>query len=119
MRRCKKERKPLNPDSAAIGAEVRRRRTELKLTVEKLAELANLSTNYLGSIELGTRDPSLSTIISVARGLGVHVQDLLPGKVELSPASVEAGKIFSEAPPEVQKGVLAVLRHCARYMRRS
>lgn len=119
MRRRKKERKPLNPDSVAIGVEVRRRRTDLKLTVEKLAEFADLSTNYIGSIELGTRDPSLSTLISVAHGLGVQVQDLLPGNVELSPASMEVGKIFNEAPPEVQEGVLAVLRHCSRYMRRS
>lgn len=93
-----------------FGKEVRRRREAQGLTLEALAERASLTPNYIGGIEMGKRDPSLSTVISLARGLRVSPGDLLGGVKDLSPAAVEAGRLFETAPADVQDAVLRLLR---------
>ncbi len=47
------------------------------MTQEKLAEAADLSTNYIARIELGLKTPSLSTTIKIAKALGMEVSDIL------------------------------------------
>jgi transcriptional regulator with XRE-family HTH domain len=54
-----------------FGKEVRRRREALGLTLEELAERAGLTPNYVGTVETGKRDPSLSTVLALAKGLRV------------------------------------------------
>lgn len=100
------------PDAqlVAFGREVRRRRNALGLTSEQLAERADLSTNYLITIELGKRDPSLSTIESIARGLGVPPGELLGGVKSLNPAGLEAASLFDSVPADLRQGVLHLLR---------
>lgn len=48
------------------------------MTLEELAERAGLTPNYVKEIENGHRDPSLSTVFSIAEGLGVEPGDLFP-----------------------------------------
>ena len=50
-----------------FGKEVRRRRKADGMTIEELAERAGLSTNYVGAVERGDRDPSLSTVVALAK----------------------------------------------------
>ncbi len=52
-------------------------RKKLKLSQEKLAELSDLSTNYIGDIERDGRKVTIDTIEKVARGLGVDPSVLL------------------------------------------
>ncbi|HEU4407788.1 MAG TPA: helix-turn-helix transcriptional regulator [Polyangiaceae bacterium] len=99
---------------ASFGAEVRRRRKAAGLTLEKLAEQSNLSPHYLSGIENGRRDPSLSTILAIARGLGVAPGDLLGRTGKLSPAGLEAGRLFDQAPEGVKEGILTILRAMQR-----
>ena len=47
-----------------FGQEIRRRRKALGMTIEQLAEKAELTPNYLGTLEVGRRDPSLSTVLA-------------------------------------------------------
>ena len=93
-----------------FGTEVRRRREALGLTLEALAEAAQLTPNYIGTIENGKRDPSLSTVLSLARGLRIIPAEFFGGLEELSPAASEAGRLFDGSPPEVQEAVLEILR---------
>jgi transcriptional regulator with XRE-family HTH domain len=93
-----------------FGREVRRRREALGLTLEQLAESSTLTPNYIGTIENGKRDPSLSTVISLARGLRIAPAELFGGIENLSPAATEAGRLFDAAPAEVQEAVLQILR---------
>lgn len=55
---------------AHLGEEVRRRRKEAGLTVQELANAADLSRRMLTQIELGQANPSLATVDRVARALG-------------------------------------------------
>jgi transcriptional regulator with XRE-family HTH domain len=93
-----------------FGLEVRTRRKALKLSIEQLAERAGLTSNYIGTIENGHRDPSLSTIEAIAEGLGVSAGELFGPLPELSPKSIELGHLFEDVPTEVQAAVLLVLR---------
>lgn len=52
-------------------------RKELKLSQEKLAELSNLSTNYIGDIERTNRKITIDTIEKIANGLGINPALLL------------------------------------------
>lgn len=52
-------------------------RQHLKLSQEKLAELSNLSTNYIGEIERSNRKVTIDTIERISKGLGVDASLLL------------------------------------------
>ena len=72
--------------SEVFGKRVRRRRLELGLTQERLAERAGMHFTYIGSIERGLRNVSLLNIVRLARALKIDAGDLLRGlKPERSP----------------------------------
>lgn len=52
-----------------LGEKVRLKRREMGYTQEKLAEICDISTGFLGHIESGTRAPSLETLYSIACAL--------------------------------------------------
>jgi len=56
-----------------FGAEVKRRRAELGIPQETLAERANLHRTYISDVEAGKRNPSLASIQRVASALGAPV----------------------------------------------
>ena len=92
-----------------LGAEVRRRRTALGLTLDELAERSGLSPHYLSTLENGKRDPHLSTIVAVARGLRVAPAELLAGG-DNPDTGTPVGAFFERAPVEAQEAVETLLR---------
>ena len=52
-------------------------RKKLKLSQEKLAELSNISTNYVGEIERANRKVTIDTIEKIAKGLAIEPNLLL------------------------------------------
>lgn len=92
-----------------FGREVRRRRRALKLTLEQLAERAGLTPNYIGTVENGHRDPSLSTVVALAKGLGVAPGELLGGIGNLSSRALEAAKLMEGMQPELQSAMLELI----------
>jgi len=61
----------------AIGLEVRMLRKHLGLTVAQLAEAGGVSDGMLSKIENGRTSPSLTSVQSIARALGVPISRLL------------------------------------------
>jgi transcriptional regulator with XRE-family HTH domain len=57
----------------SIGAAIRNRRQELKLTLQQLADRANLSVPFLSQIERGIGSPSLSSLEAIAKALNVSL----------------------------------------------
>lgn len=78
MAQAKKKKK--DPILVNFAAEVRSRRHALSLTQEELSEKVGFHVNYIGGIERALRNPSLTSIISLAKGLGCHAKDLIPEK---------------------------------------
>ncbi len=62
-----------------FGSNLRRERQEKKLTQEKLAEKADLDPTYISGIERGVRNPSLLSIVRIAKALGTTASDLSRG----------------------------------------
>ena len=66
--------------AARIGANIRqRRKKELKLTLEKLAESGGYEPGYISSVERAVKRPSLSFIFTIARALDTTASTLLQG----------------------------------------
>ncbi|HEX7601192.1 MAG TPA: helix-turn-helix transcriptional regulator [Polyangiaceae bacterium] len=101
----------------SFGRVVRKKREALGLTLEEFAERSGLSPNYVGTIENERRDPSLSTVLKLAKALRVPAGDLLGGIHDLRAEGVEAGRLFESAPADVQDAVLRLLRAVARRRR--
>ncbi len=55
---------------------IRQKRQEKDYTIDKLAELANMSKGHLSRIERGETEPTISTLVRVAMALKVKVEEL-------------------------------------------
>ncbi|WP_251959360.1 helix-turn-helix domain-containing protein [Nostoc commune] len=59
-----------------FGKAIRRRRREMDLSQEELAERAQLHRTYISSIERGQRNPSLENIEKLAKALNISISAL-------------------------------------------
>jgi transcriptional regulator with XRE-family HTH domain len=59
-----------------IGHRLKEVRTEQGLSLRALARLANVSPSFLSQIENGKSQPSVATLFSISKLLGVEVQEL-------------------------------------------
>ena len=64
-------------DYVRLGELARRRRRELKLTQENVAERMDVSVSFYGHIERGTRVLSVETLCRLCRVLGVSADYLI------------------------------------------
>ena len=59
-----------------LGKNIKKRRKELNLTQEELAQKMNMSLNFVGKIEVAFSKPSLDTLILMASVLDTTVSKL-------------------------------------------
>ena len=62
-----------------FGQNVRKQRTEKGLSQEALADKADLDPTYISGIERGVRNPSLLSIVRIAKALGIESGSLFLG----------------------------------------
>jgi len=74
-----------NGKCLAFGLTVRRLRTSLGLSQEALADRAKIHRTYIGGIERGERNPTLTMIHRLADSLGVSPTILLGAEGWQSP----------------------------------
>lgn len=93
-----------------VGDRIRQLRKKRGLSQEELGYKSDLHYTHIGSIERGEKNWSIDTLIKVARGLNISVNDLLtlPSKPEdikslkkkiieeINESSPESLKIFSD-----------------------
>jgi transcriptional regulator with XRE-family HTH domain len=60
-----------------VGGRIRAFRTRADLTIERLAEKADLHPNFVGEVERGNYDISVGSLLKLAKALGVRVRDLV------------------------------------------
>ena len=75
--------------SAAVGHEIRERRTAMRLSQEKLAEAAGLNQTSISLLERGEHSPTLTTLESLAEAL----ETTLTALVACAEARVRRGRI--------------------------
>lgn len=59
-----------------LGALIRERRKNKKLTQAQLAELVGLSSRHIGKLEDGTYSPKLSTYLNISKVLDFDLDDV-------------------------------------------
>jgi transcriptional regulator with XRE-family HTH domain len=67
----KTQRDPRREELRRLGERVREQRRNRGLTQEALAEALDLSVAYVSLIERGGRNPPYTTVVAIARALGI------------------------------------------------
>lgn len=66
----------------SIGINIRKCRLAKSISQEKLAELADITPNFVGMIERGDKKPSLETFIKILNALGASADVILCDVIE-------------------------------------
>jgi transcriptional regulator with XRE-family HTH domain len=69
--RTRTQRDPKREDLRRLGERIREHRHTKGLTQESLAQALDLSVAYVSLIERGGRNPPYTTVLAIARALGV------------------------------------------------
>jgi transcriptional regulator with XRE-family HTH domain len=80
MTKIKVLRKPSSPLTATLAMNIRAHREANALSQEEFADSCGLHRTYVGSVERGERNVTLSTLEVFASVMGVSVPQLLTGK---------------------------------------
>jgi transcriptional regulator with XRE-family HTH domain len=123
----------MNDKGLGLGEIIRQQRVAIPLTLQELAQKADVSPSHLGRMERGERFPSARILRRIAKPLGFDEEELFtlagyltpqPGAVSESRPSYTGkrldpyvAKVLAEEPVEVQHaviGVLAILKSIAK-----
>lgn len=63
----------------SFGLRMKNLRKKKELSQEELAELSGLHRTYISSLERGQRNPTLTTLSLISKGLNVTIDELLKG----------------------------------------
>jgi transcriptional regulator with XRE-family HTH domain len=77
----------LNDTCARFGSALRESRIHQRLTQERLAERSGLSYKFIGEIERGKGNPTLTTMARLAEALDVDLATLIRGRDESQSSS--------------------------------
>lgn len=61
-----------------LSKTIKSKRQKLNLTQEELAEKSGFHVNYIGGIERAQRNPSIDSLVRIARALEISPKDLMP-----------------------------------------
>ncbi len=89
-----------------VGDRIRQLRKQRKLSQEELGYKSDLHYTHIGAIERGEKNWSIDTLVKVAGGLNVTINDLLvlPSKPEeIKKLKKAITKEINESSPEVLK----------------
>jgi len=83
-----------------IGIHLRRRRKDLGLSLEALAEQSGVSAAMLSEVERSVKNPTVRLAWQVARALGCSLTDLLEDETSPTMSIIRAGERRSLTDPE-------------------
>ncbi|MGD9782539.1 MAG: helix-turn-helix domain-containing protein [Kiritimatiellia bacterium] len=69
-------KRPIPKECRKFGAAVRIRRRALGLSQEEFAEKVDCHRNFVGRIERGEQNPTVDTLVRIARALRCKISDL-------------------------------------------
>lgn len=97
-----------------VGRNIKALRLRLGLSQEEIAQDAQITTSHWGSIERGSSNPTLETLVSVADALHVDITCLFTEEnnlpQSLPPALTAEVEFLKKLPPKQQRKVSQMLR---------
>lgn len=96
-----------------IGARIRARREARGLSQAKLAELVDVTPNFIGMLERGEKMPTVARLVAMAEVLGTKPGALLGDEAPADPWLDEVTAVASSMPAKMRPVTLAVLRAIA------
>lgn len=97
-----------------IGERIRKLRKERGLSQEELGWKSNLHYTHIGSIERGEKNWSIDTLVKVAKGLNVGINDLF----DFSSKSVDLKGLKKSLIEEINASSLQTVKILSDLMRR-
>ena len=91
-----------------VGARLKQLRQAGRLTQEQLAERAGLSYKFIGEVERGRGNPTLTTLSALSEALGVGLADLLGLDVDRPRLSARQASQVREALVSIETLVESV-----------
>jgi len=73
----RKQIQPLNGVEKAFGDEMRKARTQKKISQMELYKVSGLDRTFISDLERGVQAPSIRTIFRVAKGIGIEPETLI------------------------------------------
>lgn len=64
-----------NIDIAFLGQNLRKFREAKKLSMQQLADIADIEKSQIARIEIGKSDPRVSTVLTIAKALEINPKD--------------------------------------------
>lgn len=99
-----------------IGKRIRKRRLELKLTQEVLAEKTDVTDTYIGVIKRSTSKCSIETLAKLATVLNLDMDYLLFG-ITANNCNSTFAKIMEDLPKDKQKLFLSLCESIAEKLK--
>lgn len=95
-----------------VGEVIRARRKAQGLTQEELSETSGLHEKYIGQVERGETNITLSNLAKIAKGLGCNIADLFPGgrSTETNQSLAEIIALLESKDEKFLRTLLKVLR---------
>lgn len=93
-----------------LGETLRRLRKARGLSIDELCAGCGLSPTYTGSVELGRRDVSFSTLRTFAHAFGVPVRDVIGPPPGISPNAAEVVRMFEASTEAMRAASMVLLR---------
>ena len=76
-------------DYMKLGEKIKKERIHNRLTQEMLAEMADITSSYVGQIERGERKVTLSKLVRIANVLNISIDYLLSDTMEMNNDSLQ------------------------------
>ena len=103
-------------DYKQIGQRIQKARTDLGLTQDTLAEMIQVSTNYLSKIETGREKPNLEMLGKISVAADVSLSALLTGIVEgRQYLQSDIADILALCSPDKTRLIYDVISRIAQY----
>lgn len=86
-----------------IGANIKKRRLELKITQEQVAEILEINPSHISNIECGRANPSLTALVNIANILKCSVDNFLEHEYSYESEPASAADIDKELEKKLKK----------------
>lgn len=100
----------MEPQNRIIGNNIKKFRYKKNLSQESLALEANISLSNLRQIEKGTANPTIHTLLALAKPLEVTILDIIYSDASEIKEIKDFYELLHSLPPDAEKAIMDMIR---------